>query len=167
MARSVASQHAQDIPEQIRGLGDKIEGLARQSVSHPSDLDTIAAQLTVLTERMSAVANQRFEDSDGIQVQLDRLSAKIGTAIDVSSQAHAPLWSDFDKLEGRIAAAWRASWNATPRSASPSHRRETAERPVSRGSPERRCGPEARFCRAEIPSGEDGEPDATDHPGDP
>lgn len=99
LADSVARQEANDVPDQIRGLGDKLDALARRPEREPANLEPIAAQLTLLTERMASAADRRFEENETVQAQFDRLSGQIGQALETSSVSQAPLWERFEALE--------------------------------------------------------------------
>ncbi|KAB0265984.1 tetratricopeptide repeat protein [Microvirga brassicacearum] len=98
LADSVARQEANDVPDQIRGLGDKLDALARRPEREPANLEPIAAQLTLLTERMASATERRFEENETVQAQFDRLSSQIGQALEASS-VQVPLWERFEALE--------------------------------------------------------------------
>lgn len=102
LASSVAQQQANDIPEQIRGLGEKLDALARRPEPEPAGLDPIAAQLTHLTDKMAAATAQRFDRDEVVLAQFERLSEQVGRALESSSAEHVPLRERFDRLEAGL-----------------------------------------------------------------
>lgn len=101
LAKSVAQQ-ANDVPDQIRGLGDKLDALALRAEQEPADLEPIATRVADLASRITEADDRRFEDSQIVLAQFDRLSAQIGSALETSRMSAAPLWERFDKLESGL-----------------------------------------------------------------
>jgi localization factor PodJL len=102
LSKSAAQQQANDVPDQIRGLGDKLDALALRPEPEPADLEPIASRVADLTSQMAEAADRRFDDSQVLLAHFDRLSAQIGSALETSHVNAAPLWERFDKLESGL-----------------------------------------------------------------
>ncbi|WP_210497050.1 SEL1-like repeat protein [Microvirga antarctica] len=99
------ARHAEsDVSEQIRNLGDRLEALADRPDPQPANLEPIAAQLKLLTESLTAAADQRMQESEAVQARFDLLSGEIEGAFDAAARSEGPLAQRFDRIERQLRA---------------------------------------------------------------
>ena len=101
LAKSVAQQ-ANDVPDQILRARRQARRPGLRAEQEPADLEPIATRVADLATRITEADDRRFEDSQIVLAQFDRLSAQIGSALETSRMSAAPLWERFDKLESGL-----------------------------------------------------------------
>jgi len=102
LSRTVAAQEAGNVPEQIRHLSQRLDLLVSRPEPEPANLDPIAEQLALLTERMAQLSSRRLEQADALAETLGRLSSQVEAVAEreVPSQEH--LMRRFDRIEQEL-----------------------------------------------------------------
>lgn len=99
LGRSVTAQENSDVPQQLQDMSRRIDLLASRPVPEPANLEPIAEQLAILTERM---ANRRLEQDETLSGHFDRLSSQIADVVDNTASLRQPLLERFERLEGEL-----------------------------------------------------------------
>ncbi|MCB8822748.1 tetratricopeptide repeat protein [Microvirga rosea] len=102
---SVVAQEQSDVPQQLQDMSRRLDILANKPVPEPANLDPIAEQLAVLTERMGRMADGRAEQAETINGLFDRLSLQIKAVAETTSSIGTPLLERFERLEQELRQA--------------------------------------------------------------
>ncbi|MGO4573764.1 hypothetical protein [Microvirga sp. 2TAF3] len=102
LTRSVAAHEASDMPEQLRDMSRRLDLLVSRPEPERPNIDSIADQLAVLTDRMASIAESRLEQNDTLNVLFDRLSNQIEAVVGNSQPLQAPLLQRFERLESEL-----------------------------------------------------------------
>ncbi|HZB62432.1 MAG TPA: hypothetical protein VE423_07180, partial [Microvirga sp.] len=100
LSRTVAAQEAGNVPEQIRHLSQRLDILA--SRPEPANLDSIAEQLALLTERMVRFSSSRLDQADALAETLGRLSSQVEAVAHRELPSQEPLMQRFDRIEQEL-----------------------------------------------------------------
>jgi localization factor PodJL len=101
LGRTVAAQEASTVPAQLQNLSQRLDILASRPEPEPANLDPIAGQLALLTERMAAMTDTRFEQNDALTSMIERLSTQVQAVAD-NAPSQEPLLKRFDRLEDEL-----------------------------------------------------------------
>ncbi|NIX78155.1 SEL1-like repeat protein [Microvirga terricola] len=101
LERTVAAQDANDVPGKIQDLSRRIDILASRPEPEPANLDPIAEQLALLTERMANVSDRRQEQHDALSAMMSRLSSQVQSVAE-SVPSQEPVLRRFDQLEDEM-----------------------------------------------------------------
>jgi localization factor PodJL len=101
LGRTAAAQEASTVPEQLQNLSRRLDLLANRPEPEPANLDPIAEQLALLTERMAAITDARFEQADALASMIERLSGQVQAAAE-NAPSQEPLLKRFDRLEDEL-----------------------------------------------------------------
>lgn len=102
LGRSVAAQEQSDVPNQLQDMSRRLDFLVSRPAPEPANLDPIAEQLAVLTERMAHMADARLDQNEAIGGHFDRLTSQIATVVDNTASLRQPLLERFERLEGEL-----------------------------------------------------------------
>ncbi|MFC4174405.1 hypothetical protein ACFOYU_20535 [Microvirga sp. GCM10011540] len=100
--RTVSAQEASTVPEQLESLSRRLDVLASRPDPEPANLDPIAEQLSVLTDRMASISGTRLEQTDTLAALMERLSAQVQSVAERSPVAPEPLLERFDRIEEEL-----------------------------------------------------------------
>ncbi len=100
--RTAAVQEASTVPEQLQSLSRRLDVLVNRPEFPPADLDPIAEQLALLTERMAGLSGSHHDQADALAERIDRLSSQIAAVAEREPPSHAPLMERFDRIEQEL-----------------------------------------------------------------
>ncbi|WP_230531316.1 hypothetical protein [Microvirga roseola] len=102
LGRTVAAQEASDVPEQLQSLSQRLDVLVSRPEPEPANLDPIAMQLALLTERMSELSSSRFDQAEALTEMIGRLSSQVQDVASREAPSQEPLFRRFDQLEEEV-----------------------------------------------------------------
>ncbi|MBF9235066.1 tetratricopeptide repeat protein [Microvirga alba] len=102
LTRTVAAQEANDVPGHLQDLSRRLDILASRPEPEPANLEPIAEQLALLTERMATLTDSRFAQHDTLTAMITRLSSQVQAVADTPPPSHEPLLTRFDRLEDEL-----------------------------------------------------------------
>jgi len=102
LSRTVAAQEASDVPEQLQSLSQRLDILVSRPQPEPANLDPIASQLALLTERMASLSSSRLEQGDALAELIARLSTQMQAVADREAPSQEPLMQRFDRIEQEL-----------------------------------------------------------------
>ncbi|WP_162559435.1 SEL1-like repeat protein [Microvirga sp. 17 mud 1-3] len=113
LGRSVALQEKNDVPVHLQDMSRRLDILADRPVPEPANLDPIAEQLAVLTERMAHMADGRLEQADALNGRFDRLEEelrKAGSVVPALGDLERRVTACAEEL-ARMPETWRQAFD--------------------------------------------------------
>lgn len=102
LSRTVEAQETSDVPARLESMSLSLAALAERPAPEPVNLDPIADQLVLLTERMTSLSESRFQQGDALTEMIARLSTQIEAVAAKEMPSHEPLMKRFDKIEEEL-----------------------------------------------------------------
>ena len=97
MKRSEEDKASSAIPEQLRGLSQRIDQLASRPASAAAD--PVREQLKALTDRLSSLASDKSKQSETVAGLMDRLSSQFATVSDRLLSQPKDVLDRLDRIE--------------------------------------------------------------------
>jgi localization factor PodJL len=107
LSRSVAAQAHDEVPKQLASLGERVDELLERPEPRVTNLEPVARQLAIMTERMTALASRQAAQHEDIAGLMNRISTKLEEAS--GSASTQPLLARFDNLEEELRQVARSA----------------------------------------------------------